>query len=210
MALHKIDYLTAMGIQYWHQATPVDSDGTHNLNSLNANIAKCTACDLHKTRKQAIPGKGNLNADLMLISDAPYDHEDQQGIPVAGQPGELLNRMLQAIGLTPNDVYITTLLKCRLPEHCTPITQQIDACAEFLQQQISLIQPKVILVLGEKTAQQLLRSELSLEQLREQSPIYYSQNIPLIPTYHPAHLILNPQDKRKAWTDLQMSSTFLV
>jgi len=213
MALHNLDYLTAMGIQFWQekQATTSNSpDTTENLTSLRTCALQCTACSLHKTRSQVVFGAGNPHADLMLITDAPGFYEDQTGEPFAGHAGELLNRMLQAIALDRNAVYLTTLLKCRLPDNRKPLTEEINQCAGFLAQQIALIQPKVILVLGETAAQQFLNTQTPLHQLREKTHFYSTTTTPLITTYHPAHLLLNPHDKRSAWEDLQKCRSLLL
>ncbi len=207
MALPKLDYLTAMGIQSWQQrqsAALPDAQPTENLISLCTTAAHCTACSLHKTRTQTVFGAGNPDADLMIISDAPGFYEDQKGEPFAGQAGQLLNLMLRAIGLDRSAVYITTLLKCRLPDNRDPLIEEINQCSAFLTKQIALIQPKVLLVFGQVAAQQLLNTQTPLEQLRGKSYTYGRQNIPLIVTYHPAHLLLNPRDKRNAWQDLRM------
>ena len=140
----------------------------------------------------------------MLIGDAPGFYDDRTGEPFAGHAGQLLNSMLYAIGLEKQSVYSTTLLKCRLPDNRSPSPEEINQCILFLNKQIALIQPKVLLVFGSIAAQHLLNTQSPLEQLRGNLYSYGTPAIPLIATYHPAHLLLNPQDKNKTWKDLQM------
>lgn len=206
MSPSQLDYLATMGIQFWQEKHPASfshRQNTENLISLCTTAAQCTACTLHKTRTQTVFGAGNPAADLMFISEAPGLDEDQTGEPLMGHAGQLFDLMLQAMGLDRSNVYITSLLKCRLPDDRDPLQEQINQCNTFLTQQISLIQPKILFVLGQTAAQYLLDTQASLEDLRGQLHSYQSQ-IPLVATYHPAHLLLHPKDKSKAWQDLQM------
>ena len=212
MSPSQLDYLAIMGIQYWQEKRSISlasPQQTEKLISLCALAARCTACVLHKTRTQTVFGAGNPDADLMLISVAPGFYEDQKGEPIAGQAGQLLDLMLQAIGLHRQAVYLTTLLKCRLPDNRSASIDEINQCNGFLTQQIALVQPKVILVLGHTAAQHLLNLQTPLEQLRGKWHSYATQ-IPLRVTYHPADLLLHPKDKRKAWQDLQQVSVTMA
>ena len=207
MEPHQLNYLFAMGIQPWQakQSTPTScAQPTETLTTLRASVAHCTACILHKTRTQTVFGVGNQQADLMLIGEAPGFYEDQKGEPFVGRAGQLLNAMLQAIGLDRRTVYIANILKCRPPNNRDPLPEEISQCTGFLTKQIALIQPKLLLALGRIAAHHLLNTQTSLGQMRGKLHSYGTNEIPLVVTYHPAYLLRNPQDKNKAWQDLQL------
>ena len=165
-------------------------------------IEACHNCALgdHCTRK--VPGKGNREAELMIIGEAPGAQEDRQGLPFVGRAGQLLDRMLKAIDLSTEQVYITNILKCRPPNNRDPSPEEVTACQPFLQAQIRLLKPRVILSVGRISAQNLLQQHTALGQLRQQVHRLPGTDIPLIVTYHPAYLLRNPRDKGKAWDDL--------
>jgi DNA polymerase len=195
-----------MGIQSWQlkQSVSVGSTGaSENLAILRNAVAQCTACSLHKTRTQTVFGVGNLQARLMLIGEAPGFYEDKKGEPFVGRAGQLLNTMLQAIGLDREAVYIANVLKCRPPDNRDPMPEEVRQCTGFLTKQIEVIQPKLLLALGRVAAHYLLDTQASLGQMRGKLHTYGAHDIPLIVTYHPAYLLRNPQDKKKAWQDLQ-------
>jgi DNA polymerase len=195
-----------MGIQSWQlkQSVSVGSTGaSENLTILRNAVAQCTACSLHKTRTQTVFGVGNLQARLMLIGEAPGFYEDKKGEPFVGRAGQLLNTMLQAIGLDREAVYIANVLKCRPPDNRDPMPEEVRQCTGFLTKQIEVIQPKLLLALGRVAAHYLLDTQASLGQMRGKLHTYGAHDIPLIVTYHPAYLLRNPQDKKKAWQDLQ-------
>lgn len=195
-----VDYLKIMGIQPWvlKQSIPQEED----LDTLRIKIAHCTACGLHQGRTQTVFGVGNPKSDLMLIGEAPGFYEDQKGEPFVGRAGQLLNSMLQAIGLSRDDVFIANILKCRPPNNRDPLAEEVACCTPFLEKQIALIQPKLLLALGRIAAHYLLNNKASLTQLR--GKLYSFKETPLIVTYHPAYLLRNPGDKGKAFKDLQM------
>lgn len=204
----QLNYLSAMGIQPWQlkQSVPAPcTQSTETLVTLCANVAHCTACVLHKTRTQAVFGVGNQQADLMLIGEAPGFYEDQKGEPFVGRAGQLLNAMLQAIGLDRHTVYIANILKCRPPNNRDPLPEEVNQCTRFLTKQIALIQPKLLLALGRIAAHHLLNTQASLGQMRGKLHSYGTSDTPLIVTYHPAYLLRNPKDKNKAWQDLQLA-----
>ena len=163
-------------------------------------VSQCELCELHGTRTQTVFGVGNPNADLMIIGDAPEDEDDRQGEPFLGATGELLDAMMKAIDLDRQKVYITNVLKCQPPGNRNPHTSETVCCDPYLQQQIKLVQPKLILTLGRKAAQHLLVSHKSLAELRQQKHIY--NGIPMRVSYHPAYLLRKPVEKRKSWQDL--------
>ncbi len=201
----QFDYLSAMGIQPWQLKTVAkveDCPSEFNFDNLRNNIAACTACALHQSRTQTVFGVGNPEAKLMLIGEAPGFYEDQKGEPFVGRAGQLLNAMLQSIGLSREEVFIANILKCRPPNNRDPSSEEVAKCTPFLEKQIALVQPKLLLALGRIAAQYLLNSTASLGQLRGKLLSYATT--PLIVTYHPAYLLRTPRDKRKAFQDLHV------
>lgn len=170
---------------------------------LQHTVSLCKACSLCETRTQTVFGVGNKQATWMLIGEAPGQNEDLQGEPFVGKAGQLLTEMLRAIGLNRDDVYIANMLKCRPPNNRDPQADEIAACNHFLQQQIQLIQPKIILAVGRIAAQNLLNTQRPLAQLRGVE--HQLHNIPLIVIHHPAYLLRSLLEKAKAWSDLQFA-----
>lgn len=173
---------------------------------LRQQVSNCTACELHKTRTQAVFGVGDQNADWLIIGESPGADEDQQGEPFVGEAGQLLNAMLKAIGLEREQVYITNILKCHPGNNRHARPEEIAQCASFLQSQIALIQPKIILAVGRIAAHSLLKTETAIGKLRGQVYQYGENAIPLVVTYHPAYLNRAPHEKRKAWNDLKLAA----
>ena len=164
-------------------------------------VAGCTACELYKTRKQAVLGVGDIEADWLFIGEGPGAEEDERGEPFVGQAGKLLDNMLAAIDLKRgNKVYIANAVKCRPPNNRTPEPGETAACWPFLARKIELIQPKLIVTLGKPAAQTLLQQEVTISRAR--GMVHDFAGIPLIVTYHPAYLLRNLPDKAKAWEDL--------
>jgi uracil-DNA glycosylase family 4 len=170
-------------------------------------VAACRACELHRTRTQAVFGVGNESADWLFIGEAPGAEEDRQGEPFVGRAGQLLNAMLQAAGRDRSAVYIANVLKCRPPGNRDPGAEEAARCAPWLDRQIQLIAPKLIIALGRVAAQRLLGTEAPLGKLRGRVHDYASagRTVPLIVTYHPAYLLRSPGQKRKAWDDLLLA-----
>ena len=168
---------------------------------LAASVAACRLCPLCKARKQAVLGVGDVNADWLFVGEGPGAEEDQRGEPFVGQAGKLLDNMLAAIGLKRGqNVYIANAVKCRPPENRTPAPEEAAACRPYLQRQIELIRPKLIVALGRPAAQTLLQTEVKIAAARGRLHDYHG--IPLIVTYHPAYLLRTLLDKAKAWEDL--------
>jgi DNA polymerase len=168
---------------------------------LLAAIRQCSACPLHATRTQAVPGVGAERADWLFIGEAPGADEDAQGEPFVGQAGKLLDAMLAAIGLKRGDnVHIANVLKCRPPGNRNPAPQEVAQCQAYLLRQIELIQPKLIVALGKFAAQTLLGEDAAIARLRGR--VHRYRDIPLIVTYHPAYLLRALPEKAKAWQDL--------
>ena len=208
-------YLDAMDIQVWESLQPPPASEADDRvqdtdaiwQQLERSVADCTKCELSGSRTQTVFGVGNRNADLLIIGEAPGRDEDLQGEPFVGRAGQLLNAMLAAIGLTRQQVYIANILKCRPPNNRDPRPEEAAACNSWLQQQIELIQPTVILALGRVAAHNLLNTEQSLASLRNRQHDY--AGIPLIVSYHPAYLLRKPVEKRKSWQDLKRVRTMI-
>jgi len=168
---------------------------------LKAAVPACTACALHQGRTQTVFGVGDEKADWLLVGEAPGAEEDRLGEPFVGQAGRLLDSMLAAIGLARGDnVYICNVLKCRPPGNRNPEPDEVTKCAPFLQRQIELIGPKLIVAMGRFAAQTLLGTDASIASMRGR--VHRHAGVPLIVTYHPAYLLRNLPDKAKAWEDL--------
>lgn len=179
---------------------PVVSDPAE-LAAVKAAAEACTRCRLAQGRQKVVFGAGNPAADLMLIGEAPGAEEDKQGLPFVGAAGELLTRIIQAMDLRREDVYIANILKCRPPGNRDPQPDEVAACRGFLERQIDLIQPKVIVALGRIAAQALLGTESPIGQMRGQW--YRIRGVPAMVTYHPAALLRNQGLKRPTWEDMQ-------
>lgn len=174
---------------------------TMGWDELKLAVADCKACELCQTRKQAVLGVGDPDADWLFIGEGPGADEDERGEPFVGQAGKLLDAMLAAIDLKRgNKVYIANAVKCRPPNNRTPEPAETAACWPFLARQIELIQPKLIVTLGKPAAQTLLQQDVTISRARGQ--VHDFAGIPLIITYHPAYLLRNLPDKAKAWEDL--------
>jgi DNA polymerase len=171
--------------------------------ALQAAVAGCRACELHRGRTHTVFGVGDRNARLMIIGEAPGAEEDRQGEPFVGRAGQLLNAMLRAIGLERGQVFIANILKCRPPGNRNPAPDEVAACAHFLRQQVALVRPQVILAVGGVAAHNLLQTDDAVGRLRRRVHAYGENRIPLLVTYHPAYLLRRPEEKAKAWQDLQ-------
>ena len=169
--------------------------------ALVSTINACTACGLSGSRTQAVPGVGNMQADIMVIGEAPGQEEDRRGEPFVGAAGQLLDNMLRAIGEARGDrVYIANVLKCRPPGNRNPQVDEVAQCSPFLKRQVALVQPKVIFAVGRFAIQTLLQTDAPVSALR--GKIHHYQGIPVVVSYHPAYLLRNLPDKAKAWQDL--------
>jgi uracil-DNA glycosylase len=174
---------------------------TLDRDALVADIAGCTACALCRTRRNTVPGVGDPDARWLFVGEAPGAEEDAQGEPFVGQAGRLLDNMLDALGLArTRDVYIANVLKCRPPNNRTPEPLEVEACLPYLDRQIALIAPSLIVALGKSAASALLDSDASVGSMRNR--VHRYRDIPLVVTYHPAYLLRTPADKAKAWEDL--------
>jgi len=165
-------------------------------------MLECRRCGLAETRRQAVPGVGHPAARLVFVGEAPGAEEDRLGLPFVGRAGQLLDKILAAIELSREDVHILNILKCRPPGNRNPAPDEIIACRPFLERQIEIIEPGIIVALGLFAAQWLTGKKISLTRLRESGPHEYA-GIKVFATYHPAALLRNPNWKRPAWVDFQ-------
>ncbi|MEZ4846393.1 MAG: uracil-DNA glycosylase [Bdellovibrionota bacterium] len=172
-----------------------------SLEQIRSTLGNCTRCALSKGRKNIVFGVGNPKADLVIVGEAPGRDEDQQGEPFVGAAGQLLTDILAAIGLARSDVYICNVIKCRPPNNRPPETDEIEQCSPFVQAQIDAINPKLICTLGKFATQTLLKTERSITSLRGNFQDY--KGIPLMPTFHPAYLLRNPEAKKDVWEDMK-------
>lgn len=171
------------------------------LEKLRKEVQGCQACSLHRTRKNPVLGEGNPRAFLAFVGEAPGAEEDEQGRPFVGKAGELLTRMIKAMGLRREEVYITNVLKCRPPNNRNPRPEEIKACIPFLLRQMEIIKPKIICALGTFAAQTFLETNEKITALR--GKFHQWKGIKVMPTFHPAFLLRNPGYKKLAWEDLK-------
>ena len=178
---------------HWHES--------ESLQMLDSRISSCQRCQLGSTRKNFVFGVGNPKAKLVLIGEAPGADEDEKGEPFVGRAGQLLNKILAAVQLRREDVYICNILKCRPPNNRDPLPQEAESCEPYLKKQIEIINPKLILCLGRIAGQTLLKTKATLSELRQN--VYQYQGVKVLVTFHPAALLRNPNWKRPAWEDVQ-------
>jgi DNA polymerase len=216
-------YLDALGIDQWRSRasgapasescaavlpagapTAASAAGPDAWETLRAAVSACTRCELARTRTQTVFGVGARRAELLVIGEAPGADEDARGEPFVGRAGQLLNSMLRAMGHPRESVYIANVLKCRPPGNRDPKPEEVACCMPYLQQQVDLIAPALILALGRIAAQNLLATDTPIGRLRGQVHQFGRGATPLIVTYHPAYLLRSPGEKRKAWTDLKL------
>jgi uracil-DNA glycosylase family 4 len=210
----RLAYLDAMQIDVWRlrgaeTGEPVSTDAgmstEHSLQdwqSLRAAVSECTRCNLHKSRTQTVFGVGSESADWMVIGEAPGAEEDRRGEPFVGRAGKLLDQMLRAVDQDRDSVFIANVLKCRPPNNRDPSGEEALTCRSYLDRQIELIQPRLVLAVGRIAAHLLLQTDAPLSRLRGQVHYLGPQRTPLVVTYHPAYLLRSPAEKRKSWQDL--------
>lgn len=188
----------------------VDSQlrGAESLADIRADLGDCQRCLLCKSRKNIVFGSGSQNAKVLFVGEAPGRDEDIQGEPFVGEAGQLLTRMIKAMGYERSEVYICNVLKCRPPENRNPAAGEIAQCEPFLLRQVQALAPNVIVALGTFAAQTLLGSKEPISRLRGKFHDYHS--IPLMPTFHPAFLLRSPEKKREVWADLQQVMKLLI
>jgi uracil-DNA glycosylase family 4 len=211
-------YLEALGIDVWlpreevgpHPEDMVETDTQSDIRTwddLRAAVAACTSCSLHTSRTQTVFGVGDPHADWMIIGEAPGAEEDRRGEPFVGRAGKLLDEMLRAVGRSRDRVFIANILKCRPPNNRDPKAEESAACRGYLQRQIELVEPKIILAVGRIAAQLLLETDEPVGRLRGSR--HQLGDTPLVVTYHPAYLLRSPTQKRKAWDDLRLAKRLM-
>ncbi len=172
------------------------------LEEIAGQIRVCTACPLHSSRKNTVPGEGNPNRpDILFVGEGPGADEDIQGRPFVGAAGQLLDKMIAGMGYKREDVFIANIVKCRPPGNRVPLPEEMNACVPYLKAQIALIQPKIIVALGKTAVQGLLQQEVAITKFRGTWCKY--EGIDLMPTYHPSFLLRSPSHKGEAWADLK-------
>lgn len=223
--LVKRAYLDALGVTVWEPrgkesaadiaslaeptggASAIPAVEGMGWDTLQQAVAACTRCGLHATRTKTVFGVGNRKAQWLFIGEAPGADEDRQGEPFVGRAGQLLNAMIEALGLQREEVYIANVLKCRPPGNRDPQPNEVDCCEPYLMRQIELIGPRLIVALGRHAAHSLLKTDAPLARLRGQRLAY--RGTPLVVTFHPAYLLRTPGDKRRAWEDLCLARTIV-
>jgi uracil-DNA glycosylase family 4 len=194
-----------------HRPEGIDTMGWFDLRQA---VTGCEACGLCKGRRQTVFGVGNEQAHWMLVGEAPGEQEDRQGEPFVGRAGQLLDRMLTAVGLSRTEadaarqVYIANVIKCRPPGNRNPLPEEVAQCEPYLVRQVQLVQPKVILAMGRFAVQSILRSSEPIGKLR--GKVHEYQGVPVVVTYHPAYLLRNPADKALAWDDLCLARELMA
>jgi uracil-DNA glycosylase len=174
------------------------------LTAIRADIGDCTRCKLHRMgRRQIVYGVGSPTAELMFVGEAPGADEDVQGIPFVGRAGQLLTKMIEAMGFKRDEVYIANVIKCRPPENRNPDPDEVESCEPFLFRQVAAIEPKVIVALGSFAAKTLLKTQSPISRLRGR--VYEYHGAKLVPTFHPSYLLRSPAQKREAWEDLKLA-----
>ncbi|MEO0573845.1 MAG: uracil-DNA glycosylase [Pseudomonadota bacterium] len=189
---------------------PADSDASDIWARLAHDVKRCTQCRLHETRTQAVFGSGDQRASLMVVGEAPGAEEDRVGTPFVGRAGDMLTAMLHAIGISRDDVYIANVLKCRPPQNRDPRRDELSQCHDYLQHQLALVQPSVVMAVGRIAAQRLLDNDLPLGKMRGEEHHIGARQTPLVVTYHPAYLLRTPAQKALAWRDLKRVRALLA
>lgn len=181
--------------------------GGDTLEKIRLDLGDCHRCHLGGTRTNLVFGVGNEKSEIVFVGEAPGRDEDLTGEPFVGEAGQLLTKIIQAMGFSREEVYICNVLKCRPPNNRNPQTEEIEACQPFLLRQLQAISPKIVIALGTFAAQALLQTRVPISQLRGQIHDYHG--IPLMPTFHPAFLLRNPAKKREVWEDMKQVLKFL-
>ncbi|MFH0953847.1 MAG: uracil-DNA glycosylase [Verrucomicrobiota bacterium] len=182
-------------------AGPAVREAEAGLREIAARVAQCTRCALSKSRTRTVPGQGSSSPEVLFVGEGPGYDEDRQGLAFVGRAGQLLTKIIEAMGFTRDQVFIGNIVKCRPPENRTPYPDEMQACLPYLKEQIALLKPKVIVALGATAVRGLLEVETGITRLRGQWLSY--EGIDLMPTYHPAYLLRNPAGKKDVWEDMK-------
>ena len=176
---------------------------------IESQVSNCKKCSLHKGRNNTVFGDGNRNSDWFFIGEAPGKDEDLQGKPFVGRAGRLLSEVIFSMGLSREDVFIANILKCRPPDNRDPMPEEVQQCFPYLEKQIELVKPKIIVAVGRIAAHSLLGTDLPMGKLRGKIHGFGPSEIPTLIIYHPAYLLRSPSQKKKVWEDLQLVNDFL-
>ena len=209
------DYFTGFAVKRSKSVSPLpqenqDSDNKNQLVEIAQSAKECRKCGLGSTRKNSVPGEGNPHARLVFVGEAPGADEDEQGRPFVGRAGQLLDKIIAAMGLKRSDVFICNVLKCRPPDNRDPKPEEIISCMPYLKAQLAAIRPEIIVALGAHAAHTLLNTEKPIGQLRGKfHDFYFDENaepVKLMPTYHPAYLLRNysEDNRRRVWEDMKV------
>ena len=199
----KHELLNLMNIDTsWMKNIPNGKMNSLSFNSLELEAKNCDACSLSNTRNNVVFGKGDQKAKVLIIGEAPGKDEDLSGEPFVGRAGKLLNEILFSMKLSRDNVYITNTVKCRPPENRNPNSDEINSCSRFLEGQISLISPSIIILLGKVAAERLMNTSEPMSFLRGKVHYYKNTDIPMLVFYHPAYLLRSPSEKSKVWDDI--------
>lgn len=221
-AARRAQYLAALGVMDWRQRRPLALGPVRNAmvpaapglpapgvadtwDQLAGEVAVCTRCPLHASRQCTVFGVGSRQAQWLIVGEAPGAEEDRRGEPFVGRAGKLLDSMLRAIGLAREEVFIANILKCRPPDNRVPAPAEVAQCMPYLERQIALLRPRILLAVGGVAAQNLLGTDVPVGRLRGEAHRFGAAQTPLVVTYHPAYLLRSPGEKRKAWEDLKFA-----
>ena len=204
-----VEGLRALGVTAVPAPARAASSGSKaaRLSALAGAVQRCRSCPLYRTRTHAVISDGSPEASLVFVGEAPGRDEDLKGVPFVGAAGQLLTKMIEAMGLRRESVYICNVLKDRPPANRTPLPEEVEACRPFLEEQLSIVQPRVICTLGAVAARALLGPHVAITKIRGQVREY--RGIPIVPTFHPAYLLRNPPAKKFAWIDLKRVKALL-
>ncbi len=198
-------YLDSIGLDVVPRGS--NRDASSSLEDLHRSIADCHLCSLGDSRTNLVFGVGNPHAQLVFVGEAPGRDEDLKGEPFVGKAGQLLTKIIQAMGLSRSDVYICNVNKCRPPGNRDPLPEEVEACRPFLARQLEIISPKVVCALGSFAARTLLNTDSRISQIRGSFHLF--NGMQLMPTYHPSYLLRNPNAKRDVWDDMKQIMEFL-
>lgn len=196
-----LKFFSELGVTHLNLRRPQEHQSVLSLEDVRSELGECTRCKLARTRTHIVFGSGSSHADLMFVGEAPGADEDVQGLPFVGRAGQLLTRIIEAIELKREDVYIANILKCRPPNNRNPESDEVEMCQPFLMRQIQAVAPKIIVTLGKYASQTLLATDTPISRLR--GDFHLLGSIQVMPTFHPSYLLRNPGAKRDVWEDMK-------
>lgn len=202
-----LKYLSSIYPYYYKENVTTKLNNKEQLSKLNEidslalEIMNCKKCELSLNRKKPVIGEGNINSELMFIGEAPGSDEDEEGRPFVGKAGQLLTKIIESMQLKRDEVYITNIVKCHPPNNRPPTSKELSTCAYYLKRELNIIQPKIIVTLGQVSSSFLLETDIPISKLR--GKVYVNGGIRIVPTFHPAHLLYHPEDKRPLWNDMK-------